>query len=447
MNYFNNLNYIYQILISILIFYIIFTILPFFLNDNRKKVAIVGGGVAGLSAGYMLSKKYHCTIFEASDRLGGVARTINGIDTGIIYMKSTHMYPYLTRFLKHFNIKTKPLPITLAVANLQGYKDWVSNDMNHWNHDIYEEFIKFDQLMKSNKSNTDISIKSFCEIHGFSSYFKNYIITSLLGMILHTNTLSTHMFKTLYPSLPIFDIPNWKLPINGTQSYINKFAKSIQQIYLNSPVKTIKRNEKKIVINTPDQQEEFDYLILATPMKINNKILNDKTKDEQDLFNKYSYNEVTVVTHTDENLITNTLTNTNSYSYIYCDQDTNINTISPNFKSTNLKPKPPYVSVSSFNNMPIINKYIIDKKIYLHPDFDTIDKHGGYEYRMHILNKIQGKNNTFYCGQDTVNEFWHELVLQSGLYVANMLGVPPPFKSEGYSLFLPFHNIIGSDFQ
>ena len=87
------------------------------------------------------------------------------------------------------------------------------------------------------------------------------------------------------------------------------------------------------------------------------------------------------------------------------------------------------------NTASLLNKHVIDKKIYLHPDFDTIDKHGGYEYRMHILNKIQGKNNTFYCGQDTVNEFWHELVLQSGLYVANMLGVPLPFKSEGYSLF------------
>ena len=415
-------------------------------KDNifrRKKIAIVGSGIAGLSCGYMLSKYYDCTLFEESDRLGGVARTIEGVDTGVVYIKGIEMYPYLTRFFKEFNIETRSLPITLSVTNIEGKKDWISSDVENWTPEIKEEIMKFDKLMNSPESDTTMSIRLFCLKYKFSNYFMNHIIPCILGMILHRDTMTTFMFKTIYKSLPLLDVCDWRLPVNGTKEYVKKFSEPIKEIKLNCPVISIERDDK-VKVTTKNETTVFDYVIMATPMKINNNIIKDKSLEEVALFNKYTYNIVNVILHNDLNFIKNI----NTRSYINCNCRDGVNSIFPNYKKGETKiPDPPYILVTEKTDIPINKDNIIDKRSYNHPDYNNIDSYGGYDYRNKLLKHIQGKNNTFYCGQDTVNEYWHELVLQSGLHVANLLGVPLPFSDEGFKLFLPFNNIIGFEYQ
>ena len=76
----------------------------------RKKIAIVGGGISGLSAAYHLSTTHDVTVFEAAPRLGGHARTVlagkNGdqpVDTGFIVFNYA-TYPYLTRLFQDLDV-------------------------------------------------------------------------------------------------------------------------------------------------------------------------------------------------------------------------------------------------------------------------------------------------------------------------------------------------------
>ena len=79
-------------------------------NISRKKIAVIGAGISGLSSAYYLSKHHDVTLFEAENRLGGHARTkvagINGdqpVDTGFIVFNFA-TYPYLTRLFNFSEI-------------------------------------------------------------------------------------------------------------------------------------------------------------------------------------------------------------------------------------------------------------------------------------------------------------------------------------------------------
>ena len=88
----------------------------------RRKIAIVGGGISGLSAAYYLAGSHDVTLFEAAPRLGGHARTVlagkNGdqpVDTGFHRIQLRATYPYLTRLFRELEV-----PVTKSEMSFRG---------------------------------------------------------------------------------------------------------------------------------------------------------------------------------------------------------------------------------------------------------------------------------------------------------------------------------------
>ncbi len=90
---------------------------------SERRIAVIGGGVSGLTAGYVLSRTDHVTLFEAAGRLGGHADTHLvlpaagpplGVDTGfIVYNERT--YPLLTRLFAELGVATQPSQMSMSV--------------------------------------------------------------------------------------------------------------------------------------------------------------------------------------------------------------------------------------------------------------------------------------------------------------------------------------------
>jgi uncharacterized protein len=89
-----------------------------------RQIAVIGGGVSGITAAYILSRTERVTLFEADDRLGGHADTHLvtpptgpevGVDTGfIVYNEQT--YPLLTRLFAELGVATAPAPMSMSVS-------------------------------------------------------------------------------------------------------------------------------------------------------------------------------------------------------------------------------------------------------------------------------------------------------------------------------------------
>src|ERR1700761_7380978 len=91
--------------------------------SHRKRIAVVGSGISGLSAAWLLGKRHDVTLFEAAPRPGGHSHTMQvaagcgaiPVDTGfIVYNETT--YPNLTALFRHLGVTTKPSDMSFAVS-------------------------------------------------------------------------------------------------------------------------------------------------------------------------------------------------------------------------------------------------------------------------------------------------------------------------------------------
>ena len=92
-------------------------------GGRRLNIAIIGSGISGLSAAWLLSNRHDVTVFEASDRLGGHSTTVTfesaagpvSVDTGfIVYNELT--YPNLTALFRALDVPTAASNMSFAVS-------------------------------------------------------------------------------------------------------------------------------------------------------------------------------------------------------------------------------------------------------------------------------------------------------------------------------------------
>ena len=92
--------------------------------NNKKKIAVIGSGIAGISSSYLLSSKYDVHLFEKNNYLGGHTRTIKvstdnnlSIDTGFIVFNDRN-YPDLIKFFDHLGVQTINSDMSFAVSDV-----------------------------------------------------------------------------------------------------------------------------------------------------------------------------------------------------------------------------------------------------------------------------------------------------------------------------------------
>ena len=90
---------------------------------SKKKIAVIGSGISGISASYFLSSKYDVHLFEKNNYLGGHTRTVKvrtdknvSIDTGFIVFNDRN-YPDLIKFFDHLDVLTKNSDMSFAVSD------------------------------------------------------------------------------------------------------------------------------------------------------------------------------------------------------------------------------------------------------------------------------------------------------------------------------------------
>ncbi len=418
----------------------------------KKKIAIIGSGISGLSAAYILSQKYDVHLFEKNKRLGGHTRTIKvnekskkiPIDTGFIVFNEKN-YPDLTSFFKLLKIKYNDSNMSFAVSNKNPNIEYSGKNIFGLFADIKNLFsLKFYKMifeirklysicnkLEINKENSKLTLNQFLDQYKFSQYLKDYHILPMISSIWSNNITDIKNFPLVsfinfFQNHDLFKFknrPQWKYVIGGSNEYIKRIInKNLFKYHTNFKIKKIIRSNYLIKIYDENNNHFFyDKLVFATHADQILSLLNEPSLREKNIISKFKYSVNSAYLHNDITLMPKYKNAWSSWNFL---KESN------NIKFTlsywmNMLQKLP----SSNNYFVTVNPYkkpknIIDQTTFEHPIY-SIETLVAQKEMM----KIQGLNNTFYCGAYLGYGF-HEDGIQSAAYISKLLDCNLPWKRD-----------------
>jgi len=411
-----------------------------------EKIAIIGGGVAGLTAGYLLHDLYDVTLFEKENRLGGnvyTLRTKTGevIDISVFFW-SPLLYPNFRKLLERLGIKltTRPTEGTIqSYRNLLTHTDYfLSCDLTKprllfsWNNlkslkyqmIVFWYYLKTIQMYRKGKMKGMTVGEALSHFPGLSgdvlkiAIFPICIMTSMLWEELMAAP-AEFVFSKIEKQLGTpWRFASWRLYPCKTEVYVEKLAAPFKDgIQLKADILSVARKKDGVVITMKDGGEYmFDKVIFACPADTALKLLSDPSEDEQRLLSAWKFKDGLVIVHTDRsNYPREDLWG--MYSYLYTDEDGRINTsINAHYRFQNGVPDDSEYIGCQHPNIRIDPEKIEFQKVFRTPFYD----HKSVA-TLSELPGLNGKKNTYYCGS------WfgyglHEDAVTSAIQVATALG-------------------------
>jgi predicted NAD/FAD-binding protein len=418
---------------------------------SKKKIAVIGSGISGISASYFLSSKYDVHLFEKNNYLGGHTRTVKVpadnnllIDTGFIVFNDRN-YPDLIKFFDYLDVLTKNSDMSFAVSDFnynieyggKNLKSLFAQYKNIFNISylkmIYEIYCFYKLCKNTNLDNinNDFTVEDFLKNNKFSSYLKKLHVYPLISSIWSTNqkdvsNFPLKLFINFFNNHDLFNIkdkPQWKFVHGGSNSYIKKIIELDQFSFsLNTKIDKIIRSENNIKIIKNNEEVVFDYIIIATHADQALQIINNPTKNEKEILSKFEYTKNRAYLHSDKSMMPKNKKTWSSWNFIKGEKE-NIN-FTLTYWMNNLQKletsKEYFVTI----NPEKTPENTHNETFFTHPKFNLETMKSQSK-----LKDLQGDKNTFFCGAYHGYGF-HEDGIQSAVYVSKMLGADIPWKRD-----------------
>jgi predicted NAD/FAD-binding protein len=301
---------------------------------SAPRRAVIGSGVAGLTAAHVLSTRGDVTLYEADARLGGHAdthevsvdgRTI-GIDTGFI-VHNDRTYPTLLRLFGELGVETQESDMSMSVrddeADLEyagaraarGLFPRLANLRNRRYLRMLTEVKRFHHEAQAvlsraaTDSDRDETLGSFAERCGFSAYFTRHFLEPVVAAVwscepavsLHYPARYLLEFLDHHGMLTVFGSPTWRTVTGGSQRYVEALAAGIADIRLSTPVRSVVETPDSVVVTDADGVEDvFDSVVIAAHPHQALAMLAEPTRDQRDVLSAIPYSSNVAQLHTDE---------------------------------------------------------------------------------------------------------------------------------------------------
>lgn len=424
-----------------------------YIKLKNKKIAIIGAGISGLSASYLLTKNYNVSLYEEKSDLGGHAITLKKklisnnnkkknffFDIGFLVYNDKN-YPNFSKLLDDILVKTKKSSMSFSVSNKcsnfeygsTGILSLTNNFKNLFSSDFWGilfNILKFYRKSKEFllKENNDITLEVFLNKNQFNkSLIFNHIIP-MCGAIWSTPTNKVltmpaqNVLKFLdnHGLLNLFKRPEWKTISKGSENYVKKLEKSINgKIYKNEKVMKVERRNKKVYVHSKSFSKTYDKVIFAIHADDILKLLEKPSNKEKEIFSRYSYEENVVLIHQDESLMPKNKNVWSSWNVIVNNKQDQMNKqICVTYwinKLQNFKTKyPVLVTLNPPKKIELIKEKILKKLKLKHP---LLEKE--HFLLSEKVKKLQGENMTYYTGAWLGNGF-HEDGLNSSINIAKL---------------------------
>jgi predicted NAD/FAD-binding protein len=419
-------------------------------TGKRVRIGVIGAGISGITAAWLLSRRYEVTLIEKESRLGGHAHTCildsgpdakTPIDMGFIVLNDRN-YPILMKLFEQWGVRIKDSDMGFGFEDKntgfyyssdvpQGLfarrKNIVSPCLWRLIFDIFRFNRIAPEALKAGLGH--LTLGKFLEKYRFSKSYIDFHIGPISAAVWSTPAENIFDFPAesilrFYDNhgfLKLTNRPHWKTVVGGSISYIEAFEKLFQGgIKKGHPVMHVKRLADKVNVTFEDRSEmEFDSVVLATHADISRRLLVNPESEEARILNKWTYTQNHVSLHTDTHLMPPKRSAWASWSYLRTNGNQPAPLITMSYYMNRLQclgaNRDYFVTLngdSAIDPHQRIKSIVFDHPCYT---FDSLSTHKE-------LDAINGKNRIFYCGAYCGYGF-HEDGARSGLTVARKLGV------------------------
>jgi len=415
------------------------------LGPGRKRLAIVGSGVAGLVAAERLCREHDVTVFEADDRIGGHTHTVDvetasgplAIDTGFIVCND-RTYPGFLAMLQRLQVPLRPSTMSFSVRcertgleyNGGGFNQLFAQRRNllrpsFWG--MLRDVLRFHR-MAPRFAATDATLQDVLREGRFGPGFAAHYLVPMMAAIWSAEpqrllAMPARFFLRFFANhgmLTVADRPTWYTVAGGSRSYLGPLTASFRdRIRLRCPVAAIARDRDGVVVTVAGRgPERFDGAIVAAHSDQALRLLRDPDAGEREVLGAIPYQENDVVLHTDERLLPRTRRAWAAWNYHLPAVPAPRATVTYCMNILQGLPGPATYNVTLNRTAAIDPAKVLASFVYHHPVFDD----AGVRAQARVP-EINGKGRVWYCGAWCGFGF-HEDAVQAALRVAADFGVP-----------------------
>lgn len=417
------------------------------------RIAIIGSGIAGLGAAYLLHPHHEIMVFEKNLSLGGHARTVDvvvdqtdvAVDTGFIVFNKRN-YPHLTGLFDHLKVPYAKSDMSFGASIDNGWLEYGSVGIRslfaqkrnmfrpaYWR--MLKDIVRFNKQAHHHMASTKPLGEVLNEM-GMGDWFRRYYLLAM-GAAIWSMPLESMLkfpartflrFFENHGLLTVSDHPQWYTVHGGSRNYVNLVSASfIEKVRLGAHILTVERDAGGVTITLKDSsQERFDKVIFACHPDQAMALLKKPTDKEKAIIGAFRYQPNRAVLHTDASLMPRRRRAWTSWVYRSEQRSDNKPAVSLSYWMNNLQPLPvktPLLVTLNPGHEPHPD-HRLDEHMFDHPVFDEAAIHAQEQ-----LPTLQGEHHTYYAGAWTRYGF-HEDGLLSAVNVAAAFGIVPPWQSE-----------------
>lgn len=301
---------------------------------QRGRVAVVGGGVSGLTAAYLLRRSHDVTLFEREARLGGHAHThevcVGGqtlpVDSGFIVLND-RTYPLLGRLLDELRVALRATEMSMGIACRGCGLEYVGGRgavglFAQRRRMADPQFLtlllsvrRFQRLALRHLETDPESLESYAEFlerHEFGTHFVRHYALPIVSCVWssgHRDSLdypAAYLFAFLshHGFLSIGNAPQWYVVSGGSRAYVDRLADRLTDIQINRTVAAVTRRRDGVTLDLADGgRRDFDQVVIATHADEALSLLTDPSPAECDVLGAFRYSTNATSLHGDDSVL------------------------------------------------------------------------------------------------------------------------------------------------